>query len=147
MTHLWEMDTHWFEKTENQHTHTTFAYKSWKDFQDCKPYKFWKPYIVSSWSWKHIQDENASIKKELKLTDKDNSFMDCQMILRVNPSDYDKKINSFQNNVSEKEMLQIVFISPDRFTGMHRVEMFIHREDEEKVRAWLKNHMPSLWKL
>jgi len=42
-------------------------------------------------------------------------------------------------------MLQIVFLSPDRFTGVHRVEMLISKEDEDSVRDWLKRHMPSFW--
>ena len=47
----------------------------------------------------------------------------------------------------EVEILQIVFLSPDRFSDVHRVEMIIQRENEEAVKEWLKNHMPTFWKL
>jgi hypothetical protein len=45
------------------------------------------------------------------------------------------------------EMLQIVFLSPERFTGVHRAEIVIAREDEASVRDWLQRHMPTFWKL
>ncbi len=95
---LWEMQTAWFIPQPNEFMAQTFNYKSWDDFVECKPYKFWKPYVLSSWCWK------------------ENQF-------------------------------QIVFISPERYVGMNRAEMPIKREDDPKVRAWLKNHMPKFWML
>ena len=49
---LWDIETKWFTPSSDQLTSQTFLYKSWKDFQECKPYRFWKPYILSSWCWK-----------------------------------------------------------------------------------------------
>jgi hypothetical protein len=43
--------------------------------------------------------------------------------------------------------LQLVFISPERFIGMNRVEIDVKEEDEPFVREWIKNHMPNFWKL
>ena len=78
----------------------------------------------------------------------DRTFMECGSMLRVNPSPYDKP-SPFQGGSETKgvEMLQIVFLSPDRFTGVHRVEIMIQREDEDAVKDWLKRHMPNFWKL
>lgn len=144
MTHLWDMDTHWFQRSKDEYIQGTFTYKSWKDFQECKPYKLWKPYILSSWSWKlRTLDEY----KQEKRRDADRVVMDCRNLLRTNPSSYDKDVISLDESKSEFEMLQIVFLSPDRFSGVHRVEMRIEKENEEDVRQWLKNHMPSFWKL
>lgn len=50
--HMWEMETAWFVPQRNEHFCQTFVYKGWKDFLDCKPYRFWKPYVLSSWCWK-----------------------------------------------------------------------------------------------
>jgi hypothetical protein len=50
--HLWEMETAWFVPLANEHMSQTFTYKNWQDFVDCKPYKYWKPYVLSSWCWK-----------------------------------------------------------------------------------------------
>jgi hypothetical protein len=73
--------------------------------------------------------------------------MNCNNILRINPSLYDKNSGFDLDTNGTIELLQILFISPDRFSEIHRVEMKIKQDDEESVRAWLKNHMPSLWKL
>jgi hypothetical protein len=96
--HMWEMETAWFVPPNSENTSQTFAYKSWHDFLECKPYRFWKPYVLSSWCWK-------------------------------------------------EGMFQIVFISPERFVGMNRVEMRVKQEDEPEIRQWIQNHMPKFWKL
>jgi hypothetical protein len=144
--HLWDMPTSWFPRPDNEHINSTYSYKSWKDFQECKPYKLWKPYILSSWSWKVQKEEILQQKKYEKRADK--HVLDCTAMLRSNPSEYDKQKNSSNHsNANEVEMLQIVFISPDRFKGMHRVEMRIQKENEDEIRQWLKGHMPTFWKL
>lgn len=144
-THLWEMDTLWFTKPDNETINATFAYKSWKDFQECKPYKLWKPYILSSWSWKTLSKEEW---KGWKKREPEKAVLDVQKLLRVNPSDYDGAKPTWPSSSTDTvEMLQIVFLSPDRFTGVHRVEIGISKEDEEVVRHWLKGHMPSFWKI
>lgn len=97
-THLWEMDTAWFVPQQNEIMNQTFTYKSWKQFVECKPYRIWKPYVLSSWCWK-------------------------------------------------ENMLQLVFISPERFTGMNRAEIVVQESDEPMVREWIQNHMPKFWKL
>jgi hypothetical protein len=51
-TPLWEMDTAWFQPQPNEFMTHTFTYRSWKEFVDCKPYRLWKPYVLSSWCWK-----------------------------------------------------------------------------------------------
>lgn len=43
--------------------------------------------------------------------------------------------------------LQLVFISPERFTGMNRAEITVTEEDESLVRAWIQSHMPKFWKV
>jgi hypothetical protein len=142
--HLWEMDTHWFTRPDSEAIHTTFPYKSWKDFQDCKPYKLWKPYILSSWSWKTRSIEEY---KQPKKRETDGYAMDCQNILRLKPSSYDKPplpLDISQNS-QEVDMLQIVFLSPDRYKGVHRVEVVVSRDNEEDIRNWLKRHMPKFW--
>jgi hypothetical protein len=96
--HLWEIDTAWFLPQPHEHMSQNFGYRSWKEFVECKPYRIWKPYVLSSWAWK----ENK---------------------------------------------LQLVFISPERFIGMNRAEIFIQKEDEEEIRTWIKKHMPKFWKL
>ena len=145
MLHLWEMDTHWFFKNKHEHVESTFSYKSWKDFLEYKPYKLWKPYILSSWCWKIIyaKDYDAQRRHEV-----DKTVMESGHLLRINPSLYDKP-SPFANPKDTKgvEMLQIVFLSPDRFTGVHRVEIVIQKEDEEAVKDWLRRHMPTFWKL
>ena len=55
---LWEIETKWFTPPPNEISAHTYLYKSWKDFLECKPYRFWKPYILSSWAWK---DERLQI--------------------------------------------------------------------------------------
>ena len=144
MTHLWEMDTHWFKKPKDEYINVSFTYKSWKDFLDCKPYKLWKPYILSSWSWK-TRTINEMKQEERRGIDK--GIMDCKKILRVYPSSYDKVVSLIDESKEEIEMLQIVFISPDRFAGVHRVEMGVQKENEEEVRDWLLRHMPTFWKV
>ena len=142
MTHLWEMDTHWFVKPKDEVVPATFTYKNWKDFVDCKPYKLWKPYILSSWSWK---TRTLNERKQEKRRDADKAVMDCSKILRSKPSSYDKDVIPMDESRETLEMLQIVFLSPDRFSGVHRVEMCISKDNEEEVRDWLKRHMPSFW--
>jgi hypothetical protein len=145
MPHLWEMETLWFTKGPHEFVESTFPYKSWKDFMDCKPYKLWKPYILSSWCWKTIhRNEHSTLKR----FEPDKTVMECTKWLRVNPSPYDTPI-SFQDTSEnpELDMLQIVFLSPDRFSDVYRVEIIIQRENEEAIKDWLKKHMPSLWKL
>lgn len=142
MTHLWEMETHWFKQKKDEYIQGTFTYKNWKDFLDCKPYKLWKPYILSSWCWKmRTFDE----RKQEKRREADKSVMDCRKMLRSTLSSYDKDVIPFDESISQMEMLQIVFISPDRFPGVHRVEMCIEKENEPEVRDWLKRHMPTFW--
>ena len=142
MPHLWEMDTHWFNKGKHEFVVSTFPYKSWKDFLDCKPYKLWKPYILSSWCWKTIPPGEYPIIKKYE----DRTVMDSGHLLRLKPSLYD--IPSPLPETTEKtgvEMLQIVFLSPDRFSDVHRVEMIIQRENEDDVKDWLRRHMPTFW--
>jgi hypothetical protein len=145
MTHLWEMETLWFTKPENETINATFAYKNWKEFRECKPYKLWKPYILSSWSWKTISSVETGIKP--KPRDPKKHILDCSNMLRVHPSSYDKDTRNKDFEGKEVEMLQIVFLSPDRFTGVHRVEMGVSKDDEDDVREWLRNHMPKFWKI
>ena len=134
---LWEMETLWFRGNQNQHIQTNFHYKSWSEFQEYKPYKLWKPYIMSSWSWKHIP-RNDSSRKDLE-----NHIMDVHR-----HSSHDDTLSGFQiPSENTVELLQILFISPDRFSELHRVEIRIKQDDEPRVREWLKNHMPTLWKL
>jgi hypothetical protein len=144
MPHLWEMDTHWFTKGKNEFVVSTFPYKSWKDFLDCKPYKLWKPYILSSWCWKTISPSEYPVTKRYD----EKTVMDSGHLLRLKSSPYDTP-SPFPEIAEKKEieMLQIVFLSPDRFSDVHRVEMIIQRENEEAVKEWLKNHMPTFWKL
>ena len=94
VSHLWEMETSWFQPHDNEYMNQTFYYDSWKQFQSCKPYHLWKPYVLSSWAWKETK-------------------------------------------------LQLVFISPERFTGMNRTEIGVTEDDEPLVREWVKNHMPT----
>lgn len=143
MTHLWEMDTHWFNVPKDEYMNCTFHYKNWKDFKEYKPYKLWKPYILSSWSWKLRNVDEVKKQKRQQTT----GIMDCSTMLRASPSSYDKEKPFLDTSKPHVEMLQIVFISPERFAGVHRVEMSIQKEDEEEVRDWLKRHMPTFWKL
>lgn len=81
-----------------------------------------------------------------KKKETDGHAMDCQNILRLKPSSYDKPPLPLDvSNTQEVEMLQIVFLSPDRFKGVHRVEVVVSRDNEEEVRDWLKRHMPKFW--
>jgi hypothetical protein len=142
MPHLWEIETPWFNKNQNEYIHSTFPYKSWKDFLDCKPYKLWKPYILSSWSW---QTRPLSDITEPKRRDTDKGPLESHKIMLLNQSSYVK--DSVRAKEDEIEMLQIVFLSPERFTGVHRAEIVVKKEDEASVRDWLQRHMPSFWKL
>lgn len=143
--HLWEMNTLWFVKADNEFTSNNFFYKSWKEFVDVKPYKLWKPYVLSSWCWKkdvqyeELLESKSSFKNE-------GHTCDVSRTLRANFSSYDKDTKLIHPGET-KEMLQIVFISPTRFRGMNRAEILITEEDEEAVKAWIKNHMPSFWKI
>lgn len=83
--------------------------------------------------------------KQEKRRDADKAVMDCRNLLRSIPSSYDKNVTLLDESKDEVEMLQIVFLSPDRFTGVHRVEMLISKQDEDSVRDWLKRHMPTFW--
>lgn len=143
--HLWEIETSWFLRPDSEYINGTFSYKSWSEFRDCKPYKLWKPYILSSWSWKlMVPAELQSLRKPRRETEK--AVMDCHKILRTSPSSYDKE--SFDEpTLTPVDMLQIVFISPDRFSGLHRVEIRVLKENEQEIRAWLTSHMPNFWKL
>jgi hypothetical protein len=141
MTHLWEIETPWFNKNQNEYIHSTFPYKSWKEFLDCKPYKLWKPYILSSWAWKQRHANEYAFQTR---RDFDKFSLDSHKMSVFN--------SPTESAVAEKktdviEMLQIVFLSPERFTGVHRAEIVIAREDEDSVRDWLQRHMPSFWKL
>lgn len=144
MPHLWELETHWFVKRDDEVLHSTFPYKSWKDFMECKPYKLWKPYILSSWSWKTFTfDEQPQKRRDI-----DKHTMDCRKMLRINPSYIDKDALRLPIPPGNPvEMLQIVFLSPDRFTGVHRVEIVIQKEEEDFVKDWLQRHMPTFWKI
>ena len=142
MTHLWEMKTMWFEKPTNDHINSTFPYKSWKDFTEYKPHKLWKPYILSSWSWKKCSIDEVDHNK--KHRDQQNYIVDCSS---MNISQYNKDLLEKGKYDTDVQMLQIVFISPDRFSGLHRVEIRVQEEDEESIRAWLTSHMPTFWKL
>lgn len=144
MTHLWEMKTMWFEKPTNDHINSTFPYKSWKDFTECKPHKLWKPYILSSWSWKKFNTEELSPQELQKQQNQQKHILDP---ISMNLSHYTKELSNQRNYDRNLQMLQIVFISPDRFSGLHRVEVCVTGEDEDAVREWLKNHMPTFWKL
>lgn len=147
MSHLWEMETHWFNKNQNESTSSTFPYKSWKDFLDCKPYKLWKPYILSSWAWKSRLPQEV-IQQQKR--ESERATMNCHKILRTNPSPYDTdtlSLNLNEESTEPIEMLQIVFLSPERFTGVHRVHILISKDDEAAVKTWLGRHMPTFWKL
>lgn len=124
MDALWDMETLWFRGNEKHHVQTTFHYRSWNEFRECKPYKLWKPYIVSSWSWKPLSLVYPPCKETM---------------LSI--------LSTTSQTETASELLQILFISPDRFSEIHRVEIHIQKKDEPDVRKWLKNHMPTLWKL
>lgn len=144
--HLWEMNTLWFIKPDNEFTSNNFFYKSWKEFVDVKPYKLWKPYVLSSWCWKKdVQYDDLSQSKSISFKPEVHTY-DVRNILRIHPSSYDKEIKGIQPGQSV-EMLQIVFISPSRFQGMNRAEIIITEDDEPAVKAWIKSHMPSFWKI
>jgi hypothetical protein len=99
---LWEMETLWFQPHINEFMIQTFTYKDWNQFIECKPYRIWKPYVLSSWAWKEYNGENH---------------------------------------------FQLVFVSPERFTGMNRAEIVVKKEEEPLIREWVKKHMPTFWKL
>jgi hypothetical protein len=146
MTPLWEMQTSWFVRKETEHINSTFTYSSWKDFQECKPYKLWKPYILSSWSWKMFQKDDDNLRRILKRRDgSDKTVFECSKSLRPLPSAYDKPIPQIPDEKKTVEMLQIVFLSPDRFSGMHRAEIIVDRQNEDEIRDWLKRHLPTFW--
>ncbi len=144
MPHLWEMDTHWFNKNQNEYIQSTFPYKSWKDFIDCKPYKLWKPYILSSWAWKSRLPQEIVVQKK---RESERYTMECNKILHLNPSNHTNNVPLKDESKEPLEMLQIVFLSPERFTGVHRVEILISKDDEAAVKDWLSRHMPTFWKL
>jgi hypothetical protein len=53
MTPLWKISTMWFSPPPfNDRTTMSFNYKNWKDFIECRPHRMWKPYVMTSWSWK-----------------------------------------------------------------------------------------------
>ncbi len=143
---LWTMNTLWFNKTDNEFTNNTFFYKSWKDFIDCKPYKLWKPYILTSWCWKQNVQRDFLLQVSKPNFKSEGHTHSVATQLRTHPSGYDKELYVLPPGETV-QMLQIVFISPDRFSGMHRVEMVVTEEDESAVREWIKNHMPTFWKL
>ena len=75
----------------------------------------------------------------------EKAVLNCHTILRTSPS---LREGSFDEaSGTPVDMLQIVFISPDRFSGLHRVEICVSKDDEEDIRTWLKHHMPIFWKL
>jgi hypothetical protein len=100
---LWEMETLWFQPHVNEFMNQTFVYKDWNQFIDCKPYRIWKPYVLSSWAWKEMSNG--------------------------------------------EDQFQLVFVSPERFSGMNRAEIVVKKEEEPLIREWVKKHMPSFWKL
>jgi hypothetical protein len=134
----------WFEKPTNDHVNSTFPYKSWKDFTEYKPHKLWKPYILSSWSWKKFNTGDLTPQELKKQLDQQNNLLDTGSIHISHYSKEQANQATYDRNV---EMLQIVFISPDRFSGLHRVEVCVKEEDENAVRQWLMSHMPTFWKL
>ncbi len=138
------METSWFEKPDTEYINGTFNYKSWKEFQECKPYKLWKPYILSSWSWRYTSLEEIK-EKQHQLT-KSKHILETKDMLHILPVSYTKERHLSLTD-KEIQLLQIVFISPNRFDGMHRVEIGVTGNDEEGVREWLKRHMPSFWKI
>lgn len=144
--HLWEMNTLWFIKPDNEFTSNNFFYKSWKEFVDVKPYKLWKPYVLSSWCWKKDIQYEQLLEAKSSCFKSEGHTHDVSTALRTNLSRYDKEIKII-NPGESKEMLQIVFISPSRFRGMNRAEILITEDDEEAVKAWIKNHMPTFWKI
>lgn len=50
--HLWDIQTHWINNEQRDLYNTNYNYKSWSDFRECCPYRMWKPYFLTSWSWK-----------------------------------------------------------------------------------------------
>ena len=53
MEPLWSMNTcRLVHRHNNEDGNTLYPYHSWKDFRDCRPYKLWKPYYMTSWAWK-----------------------------------------------------------------------------------------------
>lgn len=100
--HLWEIKTYWVPKERcNYDGNNIYPYNNFKDFKDCSPYKNWKPYFLSSWSWD-----------------------------------------------IETGLIQIAFVSVLlKSTLIRYVEFPVKKEDEPVIRAWLKKHMSSIWKL
>jgi hypothetical protein len=140
--HLWEMETSWFDKPKSEMMNGTYPYKSWKDFQDCKPYKLWKPYILSSWSWKQFNLEET-FHKTTKRHEPERHTMSLY------PPQHNMTPETIQVSPPGKQvdMLQIVLISPERFVGLCRVEIVVEKQDEPAVRDWIQRHMPKFWKL
>ena len=89
------------------------------------------------------ENEYESQKRNLR----DKSEIECDHLSGYTFS-HDKP-SFFTRTTEDKagEMLQIVFLSPERYTGVHRVEIKIQREEEPFVKDWLKRHMPTFWKL
>jgi hypothetical protein len=142
--HLWEIETSWFLRPDSESINGTFSYKSWKDFQEYKPYKLWKPYILSSWSWKLMVPAELQPLKKHPRRDAEKTVLECRKSLTTTPL---PKEPTLEEPTPPVDMLQIVFISPDRFSGLHRAEIRVSKDDEEEIRTWLKHHMPNFWKL
>ena len=103
MLPLWEIKTFWVSKARcNYDGNNIYPYNNFKDFKDCSPYKNWKPYFLSSWSW----------------------------------------------NV-ETGLFQIAFVTVTVLSSnlSRYAEFPVKKEDEPAIRAWLKKHMSSIWKL
>ena len=45
----------------------------------------------------------------------------------------------------KKNMMQIVFVSPEKKIKMAVIEFPVLLEEEPVIRQWLKSHMPRLW--
>jgi hypothetical protein len=125
---LWEIETSWFQESGQTVGQSTFAYKDWADFMMNKPYKFWKPYVLSSWSWKKVEEIPRSNRHHL-------------YELALNSSNKDS------SETKEKYKLQIVFLTKNIYSQVTRAEMFVETKDEQAIRDWLKKHMPNFWKI
>jgi hypothetical protein len=49
-TPLWDVKTYWHPHN-NEVNNYVYPYNDFHDFKACAPYKNWKPYFLSSWSW------------------------------------------------------------------------------------------------
>lgn len=43
---LFDIETSWLNSDDQ-----VILFTNWNQFMECVPYKRWKPYVVSSWSW------------------------------------------------------------------------------------------------